>query len=79
MIPKLDGFRASGVKHPKDLLTRVKKASKLNLTIFLFNPTFTHFDVNTLCLMRQDVQLLSEKFNSFFFFFFIPMQRLFIQ
>jgi hypothetical protein len=34
MTPKPDGFRALGVKHLKDLLTRVKKAMKLNLAIF---------------------------------------------
>jgi hypothetical protein len=34
MTPKPDGFRALGVKHPKDLLTRVKKATKLNLSIY---------------------------------------------
>jgi calcineurin-like phosphoesterase len=34
MTPKLDDFRALGVKHIKDLLTRVKKATKLNLMIF---------------------------------------------
>jgi hypothetical protein len=33
MTPKPDGFRALGVKHPKDLLTRVKKATKPNLAI----------------------------------------------
>jgi hypothetical protein len=33
MTPKPDGFRALGVKHPKDLLTRVKNATKLNLAI----------------------------------------------
>jgi hypothetical protein len=33
MTPKPDGFRALGVKHPEDLLTRVKKAPKLNLVI----------------------------------------------
>jgi hypothetical protein len=61
MTPKPDGFRALGVKHPKDLLTRVKKVTKLNLPIFLFNQTFTPFNVNTKCLIRQEVQLLSEK------------------
>jgi hypothetical protein len=34
MSPKPDGFRALGVKHPKDLLTRVKKVTKLNLAIY---------------------------------------------
>jgi hypothetical protein len=34
MTPKPDGFRALGVKHPTDLLTRVKKATKLNLAIY---------------------------------------------
>jgi hypothetical protein len=33
MTPKLDGFRALGVKHLKDLLTRAKKVTKLNLVI----------------------------------------------
>jgi hypothetical protein len=33
MTPKPDSFRALRVKHPKNLLTRVKKATKLNLAI----------------------------------------------
>jgi hypothetical protein len=72
MTPKTDGFRALSVKHPKHLLTRAKKATKLNLAILSSNPNSTHFDLNTQCLMRQDVQLLSQKFNYFlcFFFFF---------
>jgi hypothetical protein len=37
MTPKPDGFWALDVKHPKDLLTRVKKATKLNLAILLSN------------------------------------------
>jgi len=69
MTPKLDGFKALGVKHPKDLLTQVKKATKLNLAILSINPNFLPFDVNTQCLMRQEIWLLSEKFNSFSFFF----------
>jgi hypothetical protein len=37
----------------------------------LNNPNFSLFDVNIQCLMRQEVQLLSEIFkNGFFFFFF---------
>jgi hypothetical protein len=71
MTPKPNGFRALGVKHPKDLLTRVKKAMKLNLAIF------SSFDVNTQCLMMQEIGLLSEKLKViniilllFFFFFF---------
>jgi hypothetical protein len=27
MTPKLDGFRALGVKHPKDFLTQVQKVT----------------------------------------------------
>jgi hypothetical protein len=34
MTLKPDGFRALGVEHPKDLLTRVQKATKLNLAIY---------------------------------------------
>jgi hypothetical protein len=70
MTPKPYDFRALGIKHPKDLLTQVKKSTKLNLAILLINPNFSPFDVNTECLMRQEVQLLSKKFNSFLFFFF---------
>jgi hypothetical protein len=40
MTPKPDGFRALGVKHPADLLTRVKKATKLNLAILLIKTNF---------------------------------------
>jgi hypothetical protein len=40
MTPKPDGFRALGVKHPKDLLTRVKKATKLNLAILSIKANF---------------------------------------
>jgi hypothetical protein len=40
MTPKPDGFRALGVKHPKDLLTRVKKATKLNLAILSIKTNF---------------------------------------
>jgi len=84
MTPKPSGFRTLGVKHPKDLLTRVKKATKLNLAILSINPIFSSFDVKTQCLMRQEVQLLNEKkkkklnsFLSYLFIFIIPM--LFIQ
>jgi hypothetical protein len=42
MTPKPDGFRALGVKHPKDLLTRVKKATKPNLAILSIKENF-HF------------------------------------
>jgi hypothetical protein len=34
MTPKPNGFRALGVKHPTDLLTQVKKATKINLDIY---------------------------------------------
>jgi hypothetical protein len=71
MTPKPDGFRALGVKHPKDLLTRVKKAMKLNLAILSSNPNFTPFDTNIQCLMRQEVWLLSEKFKFFNIILFI--------
>jgi hypothetical protein len=43
MSPKLDGFWALGVKHPKDLLTRVKKATKLNLAILSIKENFQFF------------------------------------
>jgi len=33
------------------------------------NPNFSHFDVNIHCLMRQEVQLLSEKFKTVFFIY----------
>jgi hypothetical protein len=66
MTPKVDNF----VKHHKDFLTRVKKATKLKLVILLINPNFSLFDVNTQCLMRQEVQLLSEEFNFLFFIFY---------
>jgi hypothetical protein len=42
MTPKPDGFRALGVKHLKNLLTRVKKATKLNLAILSIKENF-HF------------------------------------
>jgi hypothetical protein len=41
------GFRALGVKRPKDLLTRVKKVTKLNLAILLIKENF-HFLTRTL-------------------------------
>jgi hypothetical protein len=47
MTPKPDGFRALGVKHPKDLLTRVKNATKLNLVILSIKENF-HFLTRTL-------------------------------
>jgi hypothetical protein len=47
MTPKPDGFRALGVKHPKDLLTRVKKATKLNLAKLSIKENF-HFLTRTL-------------------------------
>jgi hypothetical protein len=38
----------------------------------LTNPNFSLFDVNIQCLMRQEVQLLSESFkNGFILFYFI--------
>jgi hypothetical protein len=40
MTPKSYSFRALGVKHLKDLLTRVKKATKLNLDILLIKTKF---------------------------------------
>jgi hypothetical protein len=40
MTPKPDGFRALGVKHPKDLLTRVKNATKLKLAILSIKENF---------------------------------------
>jgi hypothetical protein len=40
MTPKLDSFGALGVKHPKDLLTRVKKATNLNLAILSIKANF---------------------------------------
>jgi hypothetical protein len=40
MTPKADGFWALGVKHPKDLLTRVKKVTKLNLAIISIKENF---------------------------------------
>jgi hypothetical protein len=42
MTSKPDGFRALGVKHPKDLLTQVKKVTKLNLAILSIKENF-HF------------------------------------
>lgn len=78
MTPKPNGFKALGVKHPKDLLTGVKKAMKLNLAIFPSS------DANTQYLMRQEIRLLSEKLKviniiliSFFLSFLMP--RLFLQ
>jgi hypothetical protein len=40
MTPKPNGFRALGVKHHKDLLTRVKKATKLNLATLSIKENF---------------------------------------
>jgi hypothetical protein len=42
MTTKPDGFKALGVKQPKDLLTQVKKATKLNLAILSIKENF-HF------------------------------------
>jgi hypothetical protein len=36
----------------------------------LTNPNFSLFDVNIQCLMRQEVQLLSESFKKWFLFLF---------
>jgi hypothetical protein len=47
MTPKPDCFRALGVKLPKDLLTQVKKAMKLNLFILSIKENF-HFLTRTL-------------------------------
>jgi hypothetical protein len=47
MTPKPDGFRTLGVKHPKDLLTRVKKVTQLNLAILSIKENF-HFLMRTL-------------------------------
>jgi hypothetical protein len=59
MTPKQNGFRALGVKNPYELTNSSQKAMKLNLVILSINPNFSHFDLNTQCLMRQEVQLLS--------------------
>jgi len=40
MTPKLDDFKALGVKHPKDLLIQVKKVTKLNLAILSIKANF---------------------------------------
>jgi len=40
MTPKPNGFRVLGVKHPKDLLTQVKKATKLNLATLSIKENF---------------------------------------
>jgi hypothetical protein len=47
MTPKPDDFRALGVKQSKDLLTRVKKATKLNLATLSIKENF-HFLTRTL-------------------------------
>jgi hypothetical protein len=47
MTSKPNGFRVLGVKHPKDLLIRVKKATKLNLAILSIKENF-HFLTRTL-------------------------------
>jgi hypothetical protein len=47
MTLKPDGFRALGVKHHKDLLTRVKNATKLNLDTLSIKVNF-HFLTRTL-------------------------------
>jgi len=47
MTPKPDDFRALSIKHPKDLLARVKKATKLNLAIF-YSSHFSHLLTLTL-------------------------------
>jgi hypothetical protein len=47
MTLKPDGFRALGVKHSKDLLTRVKNAKKLNLATLSIKENF-HFFTRTL-------------------------------
>jgi hypothetical protein len=47
MTLKPYGFRALGVKHPKDLITRVKKATMLNLAILSIKENF-HFLMRTL-------------------------------
>jgi hypothetical protein len=55
MTLKQNGFRALGVKNPYELTNSSQKAMKLNLAILSINPNFSHFDLNTQCLMRQEV------------------------
>jgi hypothetical protein len=40
MTLKLDGFTVLGLKHPKDLLTQVKNATKLNLATLSIKANF---------------------------------------
>jgi hypothetical protein len=68
VTPKPDGFRALDVEHPKGLnnLSQKELRSQTNHFIYLL----TSFDVNTQCLMRQEVRLLNEAL----FFFFLLFQ-----
>jgi hypothetical protein len=47
MTPKPNGFREIDVKHPKDLLIRVKKAIQLKLSTLSIKENF-HFLTRTL-------------------------------
>jgi hypothetical protein len=58
MTPKLDGFRALGVKHPEDLLTQVKETTKLNLMR------------QEIRLLSEKLKVINMTLFFFFFFFF---------
>ena len=77
MTLKPNGFRALGVETLR-LTNSSQKGYEAKLAILLIRTNFSLFDVNTHCLMRQEVRLLSEKLN-LIFFFFNSMPRLFIQ
>jgi hypothetical protein len=47
MTPKPVGFRALGVKHPKDLLTGVKNGYESKLNHFINQSKLLPFDANT--------------------------------
>jgi hypothetical protein len=45
----------------------------------LTNPNFSSFDVNIYCLMRQEIQLLSEKLQNGHIYIYIYNVKVFIQ
>jgi len=67
MTPKLYGFGALSVKHSCGLTNLSQKGYEAKLSHIINQLSFSPFDVNSKCLIRQEVQLLNEKKNTFFF------------
>jgi hypothetical protein len=71
MTPKPDGFRELGEKHPKDLLTRVKKATKLNLAILSIKTNFHLLTrIRMLNEARDPVTQRKAQSDQYYYYFF---------